>query len=69
MQVEKSIPIPVKKVYNFDRMAVGDSFFFRELSEVESCSSAAYSYAKTHGNDFKMTRRKVDGGYRIWRVQ
>ena len=69
MQAEKAIPIPVRKVYRFERMAVGDSFFFHELSEVESCSSAAYSYARTHDNGFKMTRRKVDGGYRIWRVQ
>ena len=69
MQVEKSIPIPTKKSYFFDRMSVGDSFFFKELSEVECCSSAAYSYAKTHNNGFKMTRRKVDGGYRIWRIQ
>lgn len=69
MQAEKSIPIPSKTAYRFDRMAVGDSFFFRELADVENCSSAAYSYAKTHQNGFKMTRRKVDGGYRIWRVQ
>lgn len=69
MQAEKSIPIPSKTAYRFDRMAVGDSFFFRELVDVENCSSAAYSYAKTHQNGFKMTRRKVDGGYRIWRVQ
>ena len=68
MQVEKSIPIPTRKLYKFERMAVGDSFFFEELDEVENCSSSAYSYAKTHQNGFKMTRRKVDGGYRIWRI-
>lgn len=69
MQAEKSIPIPKIRRYGFERMVIGDSFFFQELSEVESCSSAAYSYAKTHGNGFRMTRRKVDGGYRIWRIE
>lgn len=69
MQQDKSIPIPKKKSYAFDRMAIGDSFLFETLSEVESCASAAYSYAKTHNNGFKMTRRKVDNGYRIWRIK
>lgn len=69
MHTEKSIPIPTVRRYRFEQMAIGDSFFFEELSEVESCSSAAYSYARTHGNGFKMTRRKVDGGYRIWRIK
>lgn len=69
MQVEKSVPIPTVKRYHFEKLAIGDSFFFEELSEVESCSSSAYSYAKTHKNGFKMTRRKVDGGYRIWRIK
>jgi hypothetical protein len=69
MQAEKAVPIPKRVFYGFDRMSIGDSFFFEELSEVERCASAAYSYAKTKQPEFKMTRRKVDGGYRIWRIR
>ena len=69
MQVEKEVPIPLVNRYAFEKMAVGDSLFFDELSQVERCASAAYSYAKTHDNGFRMSRRKVDDGYRIWRVK
>lgn len=68
MDIEKDVPLKPKKRYRFSEMQVGDSMFFETLAEVESASSAAYSFAKTHGNGFRVTRRKVEGGYRLWRV-
>lgn len=57
-----------KKRYNFDRMAVGDSMFFETLPEVESAQSASKGFAIRHQNGFLTTRRKVEGGYRLWRI-
>lgn len=68
MELEKSLPIPKVVHYPFAKMDVGDSLFFETMREVENAQSAAYSYAKTHGNGFKVTRRKMDNGYRIWRI-
>jgi hypothetical protein len=68
MHIDENVPLPPIKRYRFDRMKVGDSLFFETLSEVESAASAAYSYERTHNIGFKVTRRKVEGGYRLWRV-
>lgn len=65
----ESHPIPKRKSYPFAQMEIGDSMFFESLREVESAQNSAYSYANHHGNGFKTTRRKVEGGYRLWRVQ
>lgn len=69
MHIDEAVPIPTRIRYHFDTWPVGGSRYFDELSEVENCSSAAYSYAKTHNNGFKMTRRKDGNGYRIWRIK
>lgn len=68
IDADKSVPIPRITRYRFERMALGDSFYFDSLSKVEACASAAYSYAKHHNNGFRMTRRKEGDGYRIWRI-
>ncbi len=63
------MPKPTRlKRYNFDSMQVGDSMFFEVLSEVESAQSAAYGWATRHNPQFRTTRRKVEGGYRLWRI-
>jgi hypothetical protein len=68
LDIQKDVPLNPLKRYRFAEMAIGDSMFFDTLQEVESAASAAYSFAKTHGNGFRVTRRKVEGGYRLWRV-
>lgn len=42
--------------------------FFENLREVESAQNAAYSYAKLRDNGFRTTRRKLEDGYRLWRI-
>lgn len=68
IETVKAVPIPKVTRYRFERMALGDSFYFDTLAKVEACASAAYSYARHHGNGFRMTRRKEGDGYRIWRI-
>jgi hypothetical protein len=68
MEIEKKLPVPKTRSYPFVDMDVGDSIFFETQADVERAQSAAYSYAKNHGNGFKVTRRAVDNGYRLWRI-
>lgn len=71
LEIESGVPLakfPAKKKYPFSKMEVGDSFFFEELPEVESAQNAGKGYAFRHNPDFRMTRRKVEGGYRLWRI-
>lgn len=70
-KIEKGVPLQnhqSKKKYPFAKMQIGDSFFFEELPEVESAQNAGKGYANRHNPGFKMTRRKVEGGYRLWRI-
>lgn len=77
-QIEKGIEVPAKKilagrnsVYPFATMEVGDSFFVPQVDGKPktdgSIRSAARQVAKKLG--FKFTVRRVDGGFRCWRVE
>jgi len=70
MQIDKGeqLPLQNKLRYPFADMDVGDSLFFEELSQVESAANAAYAYEKKKKNGFKVTRRKLENGYRLWRI-
>lgn len=85
-KIQKDIPIyprisrGFQKIYPFDKMAVGDSFF-APLSDLEhlrrpdlALINAAYAYKKRVGINTNFTSRKVwkNGkliGYRIWRIK
>jgi len=69
MQMDKSVPIPQTNRYGFDKMEVGDSRLFEELEDAVRMANAAYAYAVYHQNGFRVTRRKVKGGYRVWRTE
>ena len=70
MDIEKAEqpPKPKRRSFPFAHMDVGDSLFFEELTGVESAQNAAYAYGKKHANGFKVTRRKLENGYRLWRI-
>lgn len=68
--IEKDVPMPklpsalrVKgsSKYPFARMEVGDSFF-----SATNAQSAALRYGRS--NNMRFSARKLEVGYRIWRV-
>lgn len=74
-EIEKNIPIGRKgglgrnPIYPFAEMGIGDSFFSAcDDVDAKRMCSAACVYAKNHPG-FKFSVRKVDGGYRVWRVE
>lgn len=67
-ETEKDIPIPQvlkggpPKKYDFHLMEIGNSKFSPHKSMLQSAIS--------HGNrvGWKFTTRKVEGGWRVWRI-
>ena len=74
IEIEKGVPLPKRSrgpgrprsgKYPFQQMEVGDSFL---ISNVASNSVACISGRWAKRTGFKFSQRKVEGGYRVWRV-
>lgn len=62
-------PLPEPVRYRFEDWEVGATRFCETLAKAESMQNASLHYRRIHDCEFKLTRRKVEGGYRLWRVQ
>ena len=63
IKIEKGIPLPIpRQRYPFATMKIGESFF-SDKSGVQNLSSIYSKKGKA-----KFTCRKVEGGFRVWRV-
>ena len=68
-EIEKNIPIPNRRQksskYYLDiySLEIGDSIF----CQTENMAKAIFLKLKRHG--FNPTRRKVEGGFRVWRIK
>jgi hypothetical protein len=74
MNIDKKIPIPNdhEKYHKgtqalLEKMEVGDSIFLGTRNEIASIRAQASCYGAKVGRKF--TSRKMDGGWRIWRVE
>lgn len=66
-KIEKHVPPPAaRRVYPFDKMDVGDSFFVPDETTWGSAASSARAYGANEGKRF--ATRAIDGGVRIWRI-
>lgn len=70
--IEKNIPIPNSQTkigqskYPFAQMQVGDSILASGPHPERACNSA-YQYGKRFAMKFAV--RRVENGYRIWRIK
>ena len=83
--IENNIPIPPtmskSERYPFLEMGVGDSFFIPETTLTSHgkplkfagltsmASRKGSEMTKTLGKTHRFTARKVEGGFRVWRVE
>jgi hypothetical protein len=69
IKIEKGIPLPVRVIDVLSKMDFGDSLVIdvRELTLFHN----TYRYYKKKGLhlNYKIVTRKVEGGYRIWKVK
>ena len=78
-KIDRDVPLPKNNhslKYDFDQMNVGDSIFVEEGTPAATFSPKATSpriaqAAAAHARKFgkKFTTRKVEGGYRTWRLK
>lgn len=67
--IEKDVPLPKKargpkERYPFEVMEVGDSFYVKTKR-----GTSLYTLSSRHSKDGKkFTCRRVDDGFRIWRI-
>jgi hypothetical protein len=55
------------RIYPFDKLGPGDSFFVPDATHGKVASSTGY--ARKRWPDRKFAVRSVDGGIRVWRVE
>lgn len=60
--------LPVRNRYVFDGMDVGDSLFFDDFKLAENARVAAIQFAKRRNPDWKFGIRKMNNGWRIFRI-
>ena len=73
-KIEKDIPAPLPNTkgvgkYPWREMKIGDSFFIPYADTNYSQVNSAPSYFSRRNPEYKFTVRKVEGGYRIWRIK
>lgn len=59
--------MPGGRRYDFAAMEIGQGIFCLTLEHAKSVMACAYNYAKKNPG-FKMSRRHVHGGYKVWRI-
>jgi len=63
--IEQNIPMPTSKFSNIGTMKIGESFIIKNSSE----RNAVRAWIKKNTPEIKICSRKVDAGFRIWRVK
>jgi hypothetical protein len=58
----------LKTNYPFRNMNIGQSFFIDDFKKAQSARIAAYQFSKRTYLDWKFSLRKMDGGWRLFRI-
>ncbi len=67
--IDQNVEIPASRTrYPFPDMEPGDSIFFPTERQAISARVAAVRYAAKYKSDWKFTLRRVDDGWRLWRL-
>jgi hypothetical protein len=69
VQIEQGVTVPTNRSkYPFGDMEPGDSILFGLGKQAQSCRVAALRFTRVHQPKWVFTLRKVDGGWRLWRI-
>lgn len=68
-QIDTGIAMPTGRTkYPFEDMQVGDSILFGKENQANSARVSALRFVRTHAPKWQFQLRKVDNGWRLWRV-
>jgi len=65
---DSGIEMPPLRRYPFNRMGVGDSILIDDFRLAQSARVSAINYIKRHDLGWKFSIRKMENGWRIFRV-
>ena len=69
LQIEAGILPPTDRTrYPFRDMEAGDSILFEDRAKALSARVSAIRFAKLHTDGWVFSLRKVDNGWRLWRM-
>lgn len=71
MDVFKSsdfMEIPERNRYHFEGFEIGEHFFFGDFKQAESARVAGLQFARRRGLDWKFGIRKMQDGWRVFRL-
>ena len=69
VHIDQGIALPTNRSkYPFGEMEAGDSILFGVCKQAESCRVAALRFTRVHQPKWVFTLRKVDDGWRLWRI-
>jgi hypothetical protein len=70
LHIDRDIELPQGRTrYPFSDMEQGDSILFTDERQAASARVAAVRFAKRYHSEWVFTLRKVENGWRLWRVQ
>lgn len=70
VQIDQGIALPANRSkYPFGEMETGDSILFGIRKQAESCRVAALRFTRVHQTSWVFSLRRVDNGWRLWRVK
>jgi len=68
-QIESGVEMPVGRTkYPFGDMLPGDSIRFVDSRQANSSRVAALRFVRTHAPEWTFKLRRVEGGWRLWRL-
>lgn len=60
---------PARVRYAFNDMTVGDSLYLSDPRKAESARISAIQFARRNQLEWRFSMRKMDGGWRLFRIK
>lgn len=68
-QIDSGVEMPKGRTkYPFSDMLPGDSILFTKSKPANSARVSALRFVRSHANDWQFQLRRVENGWRLWRI-
>jgi hypothetical protein len=69
LKSEEAVSYPGRIRYAFDEMSVGDNLHIFDYRKAESARISAIQFSKRNHLGWRFSMRKMDGGWRLFRIE
>jgi hypothetical protein len=69
LKSEEKVSCPDRIRYAFDEMSVGDNLHILDHKKAESARISAIQFSKRNQLGWRFSIRKMDGGWRLFRIE